>query len=131
LVHLFQFGVAPAEAAQWFGQVARQRWHRRRTRWCRLLCCEGRVVVQDAGLQVTQRRCGVNPELVDQAVTDLGEGTQGFGLAPSSIERQHEQLPKTLAQRVVPAQRFELAYQLVVMAEPQVRFDSVLRRHQG
>ena len=32
---------------------------------------------------------------------------------------------------MVPAQRFQLAYQLVVLAESQVRFDSVLRRHQG
>ena len=67
-------------------------------------------MVQDAGFQVTQRRSGVDPELVDQAVTDLGEGSQRFGLAPSSVERQHEQLPQTLSQRVVPAQSFELAY---------------------
>ncbi len=126
-----QFGVAPAEAAQWFGQVASLRCQWRRTRWGRLLDGEGRVVVQDAGLQGTQRRPGVDPELVDQAVTDLGEGTQGFGLAPSSIEGQHEQLPQAFAQRVVPAQPFQLANQLVVMAEPQVGFNSVLGRHEG
>ena len=130
-VHLFQFGVAPEEAAQWFGQVAWQRWQRRRTRRWRLLGGEGRVVVQDAGLQVAQSRAGVDPELVDQAVTDLGVGPQRFGLASSSVERQHEQLPKALAERVVPAQRFQLAHQLVVMAELQVRFDSVLGCHQG
>ena len=35
-----------------------------------------------------------------------------------------------LAQRVA-RRAFELAHQLVVMAEPQVRLDPVLRRHQG
>jgi hypothetical protein len=62
-----------------------------------LLGDEGRVVVKDAGFQLAQARARVDPELVDQAVTDLGIGPQRFGLASRSIERQHEQLPKALA----------------------------------
>ena len=46
-----------------------------------------------AGLQLAQARARVDPELVDQSVTDLGVGPQRFGLASSSVEGQHEQLP--------------------------------------
>ena len=95
--HLFQFGVTPEESAQWFGQVARHRRQRRRTGRRRLLGDEGRVVVEDAGFQLAQARARVDPELVDQSVTDFGVGPQRFGLASRSVERQHEQLPKALA----------------------------------
>ena len=88
-------------------------------------------MLKDAGFQLAQARARVDPELVDKAVTDVGVGPQRFGLASRSVERQYEQLPKALAKRVVPAQRFKLANQLVVMAKFQVRFDSVLDCHQG
>ena len=54
-------------------------------------------MVKDAGFQLAQARARVDPELVDQAVTDLGVGPQRFGLASRSVERQHEQLPQALA----------------------------------
>jgi hypothetical protein len=95
--HLFQFDVTPEEAAQWFGQVAWHRRQRRRTGSRRLLGDEGRVVIKDAGLQLAQARSRVDPELVDQAVTDLVVGPQCFRLPSRSVERQHEQLPKALA----------------------------------
>ena len=129
--HLSQLDVTPEESAQWFGHVA---GHRRRHRWMghrRPFGHEEGVVVEDAGFHLTQARARVDPELVDQAVTDLGVGPQRFGLASRSVERQHEQLPQALAERVVPAQRLQLAHQFVVMAELQVRFDSTLGCHQG
>ncbi|MFZ0248552.1 MAG: hypothetical protein WAL61_01305 [Acidimicrobiales bacterium] len=54
-------------------------------------------MVKDPGFQFAQARARVDPELVDQAVTDLGVGPQRFGLASRPVERQHEQLPKALA----------------------------------
>ncbi len=87
-------------------------------------------MVEYAGFQLAEARARVDPELVDQSVTDLGVGPQRFGLASRPVERQHEQLPEALAKRVVPAQRFQLAHQLVVMAKLQVRLDPVLSCHQ-
>ena len=86
---------------------------------------------ENAGLELSQGRAGVDPELVDQVVTGLAVSPQGFGLASGPVKGEHEQLPQPLAKRVFPAQRLQLADELAVMAQHQVGFGAGLGRHQG
>ena len=79
------------------------------------------MLSQDVGLEVAQGRAGVDAELAGQAVTDVGVGAQGLGLPAGPVQRQHQQLPQPLAQRVRPAPGLQLGGELTVAAQHQVR----------
>ena len=86
---------------------------------------------QDAGLELPQRRAGVEAQLVDQAITDLGVGAQGLGLPSAPVQGEDEQLPQALAQRVFPAQRLQFAGQFRIPSQAQVGSGAGFGRHQG
>ena len=92
-------------------------------------CGERRVLGQDAGLELSQGRARIDAQLVHQAVPDVGVGPQGLGLASISVEGDDEQLPQALAKWVFPAERLQLADDLPVAAQGQVRSDPGLERH--
>ena len=66
---------------------------------------------------------------MDQTVTSFGVGAQGLGLAAGPVQGQHEQLPQSLAKRMLPAQRLQFAHELAVTAQYQVGFGTGLDRH--
>ena len=88
--------------------------------WARIRACSSR-----------NGRPGVDAQLVGQAVADFGVGVQGVGLPPGPVEREDEQFPQALAQRVLAALRLQLAGELPVAAQHQVRSGAGFDRHQG
>ena len=90
-----------------------------------------RVLGQDAGLKFPQGRAGIDAQLIDQAVTDLGVGAQRFGLPSGPVQGEDQQFPQALAKRVLPAQRLQFAGEFPVAAQHQVRSGPGLDRHQG
>ena len=131
LVHLFQLGVAADETAQPLPQIAGCRRSRGRPGRSRAGCGERRILGQDPGLEFPQGRPGVDAQLIDQAITGFGVGAQGLGLPSGPVQGQDEQLPQALAQRVLPAARLQLAGELPVAAQHQVRSDAGFDRHEG
>ena len=127
---LFQLGVPADETAQPLPQIAGCRRRGRPDR-SRAGCGERRILGQYPGLQFAQGRPGVDAQLADQAIADFGVGAQGVGLPPGPVEREDEQLPQPLAQRVLPAVRLQLAGELPVAAQHQVRSGPGFDRHQG
>ena len=137
LAQLRQLGVAADEAAQPLPQVARRspaqrpsrspRTERGPRRWPRrapgpgpgcgpgVLARPGRgrcPARRPGGHGLRRRRAGPRP-----------------GVRP--VQGQDEQLPQALAQRVFPAQRLQLADELPVPPQHQVRAGAGLDRHQG
>ena len=133
LAQLGQLGVAADEAAQPLPQIAgghRRRGPGRRDR-SRARWGERRVLGQDAGLELPQRRARVQAQLLDQAITDFGVGAQGLGLPSAPVQGEDEQLPQALAQRVFPAQRLQFAGQFPVPPQAQLGAGPGFGRHQG
>ncbi len=90
-----------------------------------------RILSQDTGLELTQGHARIDAQLVDQSIPDPGIGPQRLGLPSVPVQGKDEQLPQTLAQRVFPAERLEVANDLSVTAQRQVCFRAGLQRSQG
>ena len=127
---LFQLGVPADETAQPFPQITGC-GRRGRPDRSRGGCGERRILGQDPGLEFAQGRPGIDAQLAGQAVPDFGVGAQGVALPSGPVQGQDEQLPQPLAQRVLPALRLQLAGQLPVAAQHQVRSGPGFDRHQG
>ena len=56
---------------------------------------------QDAVIEGADTRRGIDTQLVAEADPKLIEGAQGIGVPAGAIERHHEQLARSLAQRIV------------------------------
>ena len=59
-----------------------------------------RVVPQDRALERRQRRSGVEPQLFDECLAGLLVCSERVGLPSAAIERKHQLLAQTLAQRI-------------------------------
>ncbi len=73
-----------------------------------------RIVAEHEGLELAQRRAGIDAQLLDQPLPAVGVGAQGLGLTPAPVEREHEQLQQPLAQRMPAHPRLQLAHELHV-----------------
>ena len=136
LVHLLDLvgrvarsGLPPADRAL---DVAQQHGHRRLHRWA--ACCdrrfgvslELRVVAEDLLLQLGQRRARLQPQFGAQVGSGPLERSQRVGLAAAPVQRQHQQLPATLAQRCFGDGGFEFrdgCRRVLLEAARQALFD--------
>ena len=84
----------------------------------------GRVLLEDALLEVAQRGPGLQPELLVEPPPSLGEDLERLGLPAAAIEREHELAAQALAQRVLVDQRDQLRE--VGTAESELRVEVVL-----
>ena len=82
---------------------------------------QGRVLRQDRGLHAPQRRPRFRPEFLGQQRPDAASGGERVGLPTGSVERQHQQAPPVLPQRVVGDQPLELRQHLGVPAQLEPR----------
>ena len=71
---------------------------------------------------------GSRPELLDQNAARVLVGLERLGLAARAIEREHQLAPAAFAERLERDRRLELADQVGMPAERQIRFDAFFER---
>ena len=86
------------------------------------------ALFEDRGLEVADRGRRLEPELVAQPVAEVVRGAQRLGLPARAVEREHQLAAEPLAQRMIDEERFELADDLFVVADPQLGVDARLDR---
>jgi hypothetical protein len=86
------------------------------------------VLEEDRALELLESRAGVDSQLVAQSRPRVAERLERLGLSARPVEREHELTSKALAQRMLGDQRLQLADELVVAAEGEVRVDPKLQR---
>ena len=86
---------------------------------------ERRILGQDRSLELLKLATGLEPELVDQPTPGDAIALKRVGLAPRSVQRDHQLTDQALARRVLAHQRLELPDQPCVLAERELarRFD--------
>ena len=75
---------------------------------------ELRILVEDRPFEASQRRPGLDSELLDERLPRRPIGRQRVGLPARAIEREHQLAAKSLAQRVLGDKCFELGNELGV-----------------
>ena len=88
-------------------------------------------MAQDVLVQLAQRLAWLDAELLHEPRAGGVEGLQRFGLSPGSIQRQHLQLHQALLEGMCDDQRLQLAQQLAVAAQLQVKLDPLNHRGQA
>ena len=87
---------------------------------------EGRILVEDAVLQLGQAGRRVDPQLVAERGSQLLEGRERLGVPSLAVQRQHQLAARTLAQRVARHERLQLPHDVAMAAERELRIDPVL-----
>ena len=82
---------------------------------------EVRILAENRGLELLQRRTRVDAELVSQPPAHLPTDRERLGLPPGPVQRQHQLPAQVLPVRVLPDQLRQLRYQLGVFAQGQSR----------
>ena len=106
-------------------ELHRGRRRRRRGEEQRLVLAENR------GLELPERRPGVDAELVHERLARRPVRRQSVGLPPRAIQREHELRARPLAKRVRDDERLQLGDELRVPPECEVGLDSRLERGQA
>ena len=87
-------------------------------------------MIQDRALQFPQFLARLDTELVDERPSSLLVGLECFRLPARPVERQHQLRVQALAVGMLAWQRLELADQLGIAAERELRLDPLLDRGQ-
>jgi len=85
-------------------------------------------VAQDCSFERLERLPRLDSQLVDQGVAGNAVDLERLGLPPRAVEREHPLRAESLLKRVSPGQRLELADQLRVPAEREIRLDALGER---
>ena len=94
-------GIAADERCQRLGDArAADRGDRTWNRCRRLGCGQRGVMGQDRRLQPAQLGARLEAELLTEELTALLEDPQGVGLPPGAVEREHQQSPQLLPERM-------------------------------
>ena len=83
------------------------------------------ALLQHCSFELAELDARLDAELVGEGRAQLLVGAQGLGLPPTAVEGDDPLAPQAFAQRVLGAQRLELAGELVVPPTGQVGFDPV------
>ena len=83
------------------------------------------ILLQDRLLKPLQRRARFQPELLDQHPARRLVGPQRLRLPPAPVQGDHQLLMQPLAQRPHGNQRLELADNIGVTAEREIRLDPI------
>src|SRR6476659_100628 len=86
------------------------------------------LVTEDLRLYPSELRAGLDSELLDEAGARILIDVQGFRLPARAIEGKHELPAKSLAERMASNQPLELADDVAVPAECEIRLDPLLER---
>ena len=75
-------------------------------------------------------RAGLEPKLLPQQLARLPIDGKRVGLPTSAVKREHQLPPQPLLERVRSDQRLELANQVTISADREIRLDPILERRQ-
>lgn len=87
-----------------------------------------RLLPQDRLVQGPGRRRGVDPEVSGQGLPDSLEGQQGVRLPVDPVQRQRQQGPRPLPERVLGGQRLQVGEGVLVASEREPEQRHVLLR---
>ena len=87
---------------------------------------EGRILVEDAVLQLGEAGRRVDPQLVAERGSQLLEGRERLGVPSLPVQRQHQLAAEALAQRVARHEGLQLPRDVAMAAERELRVDPVL-----
>jgi hypothetical protein len=82
---------------------------------------KGGVLAQDAGVQVAERRAGLDGQFAGQDRAQVTVGAQRVGLPAGPVQGEHPQRPELFAQRVGRGQRLEFRDRVAELAAFQQR----------
>ena len=92
---------------------------------------DARLVAQDLRLEPLELRAGLDAQLLDEARAGVLVGVERFRLPARAVEREHELAAERLAERVLSDQRLELADDVAVPPELEIRLDPLLERDES
>ena len=88
-------------------------------------------MVEDRPLQILDGLGRLDTELLDERLSQALVCLERAGLAPCSVEREHQLRVQALAKRLIADQRLELADDLEMATEQQVGLDSRFECHEA
>ena len=91
---------------------------------------ERRVLLEDRALELPQRLAGLDAELLDERPARALVDGERVGLAAGAVERQHQLAADALAQWLLGDEALELADELDVAPERELRVGAVFERRQ-
>src|SRR5262245_11221235 len=89
---------------------------------------DGCLVTEDLRLQSLQLGTRLDAELVDEPRARALIDVERLCLTPTAVKRQHQLAAERLAQRMLADEPLELADDIAVAAELEVRLDALLER---
>jgi hypothetical protein len=92
----------------------------------RPLAARRRLVAEDRGVQALEQRARLDAELLHEHGAARAVDLERLGLAARAVEREHQLAAKPLPQRMLPDERLELADELGVPAERELRLGVLL-----
>ena len=92
---------------------------------------DARLVPQDLRLEPLELRAGLDAELLDEPCARVLIRVERLRLPARAVERQHELAAERLAERVLANERLELAHDVTVPAELEIRLDPLLVRDES
>ena len=104
---------------------------RRRGVWKRRRDVQLRILIEDRSFEAAQFRPRLDGELLDQSGSRRPIGVQSVRLPARAVEREHELAAQALRQRVLGDETLELADELAVTTEREIRVDAILERGQA
>ncbi len=87
---------------------------------------ERRLLAKDRGVELLERGCRLDSELVDERASRFLIGLERFRLPTRSVEGEHQLPAGTLPERVLPHECFELTDEIPAAAELELGLDPLL-----
>jgi len=103
----------------------------RRAGRARVRCRQPRILREHGRLHSAQLRAWLHPDFPDEVTAGPLKGEQRVALPPAAVQREHQQRPQPLPQRMLAHQRLQLGGHLGVPAQRQVGLDPGLQRGQA
>ena len=83
-------------------------------------------LLEHLAFQPTKFRARLDPQVLDQSVSDPAVGGQGIGLAAAAVQRGHQLRPQPLSQGMLRHEAFQLGDQGCVACQGKVGVDPQL-----
>ena len=91
----------------------------------------GRLLAQNRLLELLERRARIDAELLDERAARVPVDVERLRLPPRAVEREHELGAEALAERVGGDELLQLADDVRMPAEGEIRLDPALERGQA
>ena len=85
------------------------------------------IVAEDLLLELPERGPWLDAELVDEHASPFAVDPKGLGLTPAPVQREHELRARTLVERLLAHETFELGDDLAVTSEHEGGIDPIHR----